>query len=578
MLTDQAENLPDELHRNSVTGGRPITAVRQGMQMDSKNADNIFRTIFEHSRDAILLADSKGKILEVNPACINLFGYKTSEALLNDIKLLDDIFEAREAYGFKKLDCKDDSVKEFEARLIGRNSIKFDAAITCNLISDASEKNASRVVLIKDTLKNNGSALHVERRRNIRLSILRAISITISSSLDLTEILNNTIDSMLEISETDSVRIYLLNAEKRGLDLVAHKGLSGLFTSYDHMKYREIGDGLLGQAAVTGEVMLVDNFLRADDPYVDCFIEEGLQTTAYIPLISKGETGGVMAVSSHSEFKFSNYHVELLSAIGNHIGVAVENANLYDDIKSAYQELKTAQEQVVRTEKLASLGKLSATIAHEINNPLAALLTYIKLMMKLIARGKFNADKMKDISRYLNTMESETSRCGEIVKNLLAFSRQSKITIEPQDIEDIIDKTLMLIEHDLDMKEIRFVKKIEPDLPQIQCDFKQIQQTFLNLMSNASEAMSKGGILTVAAARSKKKGFVDVDVSDTGCGILKKDLPEIFEPFFTTKEEGQGVGLGLSVVFGIIARHKGTIKVESKQGKGSIFKMRLPVS
>jgi signal transduction histidine kinase len=270
--------------------------------------------------------------------------------------------------------------------------------------------------------------------------------------------------------------------------------------------------------------------------------------------------------------------VELLSAIGNHIGVAVENANLYDDIKSAYQELKTAQEQVVRTEKLASLGKLSATIAHEINNPLAALLTYIKLMMKLIARGKFNADKMKDISRYLNTMESETSRCGEIVKNLLAFSRQSKITIEPQDIEDIIDKTLMLIEHDLDMKEIRFVKKIEPDLPQIQCDFKQIQQTFLNLMSNASEAMSKGGILTVAAARSKKKGFVDVDVSDTGCGILKKDLPEIFEPFFTTKEEGQGVGLGLSVVFGIIARHKGTIKVESKQGKGSIFKMRLPVS
>ncbi len=546
--------------------------------MDTKNADNIFRTIFEHSRDAILLADPKGKILEVNPACINLFGYNTSKALLNDIKFLDDIFEARKAYCFEKLDSENNSIKDVEAQLIARNSRTFNAALTCNLISDASEKNVGHVVLIKDTFKKNESAQHVERRRNIRLGIIRAVSNTVSSSLDLTEILDNTIDKMLEISEPDSVRIYLMNPEKKGLHLVAHKGLSGLFISYEYMKYRELGDGLLGQAAVTGEVMLVDNFLRANDPYVERFIEEGLQTTAYIPLVSKGETVGVMAISSHSEYKFSNYHVELLSAIGNHIGVAVENVNLYEDLMSAYQELKTAQEQVVRTEKLASLGKLSATIAHEINNPLAAVLTYIKLMMKLIDRGKFKADKLEDISRYLNTMESETSRCGEIVKNLLAFSRQSKITIEPQNIEDIIDKTLMLIEHDLEMKEIRLVKKIEQDLPQIQCDFKQIQQAFLNLMGNASEAMSKGGILTVAVARSKKKGFVDVDISDTGCGILKKDLPEIFEPFFTTKEEGQGVGLGLSVVFGIITRHKGTIKVESKQGKGTVFKIRLPVS
>ncbi len=543
----------------------------------AKSNDN-FRFIFDHSRDAILLADLKGNILEVNPACIIMFGYNTSEALLNDIKSLDDIFEAQEAYGFKDLDCKDISIKEFEARLVGRNGVNFDGAITCKLITDASEKNASRVVLIKDSLKKNGKALHTERRKNIRLGILRAVSITISSSLDLKEILDNTIDKMLEISETDSVRVYLLNAEKNGLHLAAHKGLSGLFTSYDYMRYREVGDGLLGQAAIKGEVILVDNFLRAEDPYVDCFIEEGLQTTAYIPLVSKGKTVGVMAVSSHSEFKIANYHVELLSAIGNHIGMAVENANLYEDLMSAYHELKTAQEQVVRTEKLASLGKLSATIAHEINNPLAAVLTYIKLMMKLIDRGKFKVDKMKDISRYLNTMESETSRCGEIVKNLLAFSRQSRITIEPQNLEDIINKTLMLIEHDLEMKEIGLVKKIEPDLPQIQCDFKQIQQAFLNLMGNASEAMSKDGILTVAAAHSKKNGFVDVDISDTGCGIVKKDLEKIFEPFFTTKEEGQGVGLGLSVVFGIITRHNGTIKVESKPGKGSVFKIRLPIS
>jgi two-component system NtrC family sensor kinase len=277
-------------------------------------------------------------------------------------------------------------------------------------------------------------------------------------------------------------------------------------------------------------------------------------------------------------FKFSDYHVELLTSIGNQIGVAVENANLYEDLKSAYQELKSAQEQVIRNEKLASLGKLSATIAHEINNPLAAVLTYIRLMMKLGERGKFVSEKMEDITRYLNIMESETARCGEIVKNLLAFSRRSKISIEPQNIVDIIDKTLMLIEHELEIKEIRLEKNIEPDLPLIQCDFKQIQQAFLDLMVNASEAMTKGGTLTVKAARSRKKGFVDVDIADTGCGIAEENRQKIFEPFFTTKEESQGVGLGLSVVFGIITRHKGSIKVESQLGKGSVFKIRLPVS
>ncbi len=546
--------------------------------MNLKNSGDIFRSIFEHSLDAILLTDSKGKILEVNPACINMFGYSTSEALLDEIQFLDNIFEARKAYCFEKLDSKNNSIKDIEARLIDRNNDKFDAALTCNLISDASEKNVSRVVLIRDISKKNGTTQRVERRKNIRLGILRAVSNTVSSSLDLAEILDNTIDRMLEIPEPDSMRIYLVDEEKTGLDLVAHKGFSSPFTSHNYMKYRKIGDGLLGKTAVTGEVVLVDNLLRENDPYADCFIEEGLQTSAYIPLVSKGETVGVMAISSHTEYKFSNYHIGLLSAIGNHIGVAVENVHLYNEAKHAYQELKEAQEQVIRAEKLASLGKLSATIAHEINNPLAAILTYIKLMMKLIDRDKFNADKIENISRYLDTMESETSRCGEIVKNLLAFSRQSKITIEPHNIEDIIDKTLMLIMHDLGMKEIRLVKKIEPDLPHVQCDFKQIQQAFLNLMGNASEAMSKGGILTLEVALSKKKGFVDINISDTGCGIQKKDLQEIFEPFFTTKEEGQGVGLGLSVVFGIITRHKGTIKVESKQGKGTVFKIRLPVS
>jgi len=236
-----------------------------------------------------------------------------------------------------------------------------------------------------------------------------------------------------------------------------------------------------------------------------------------------------------------------------------------------------ARQTMVQQEKLASLGKLAATIAHEINNPLATVLTYIRLLIKLISLNRFSPERLEDISRYLATMESETARCGDIVKNLLAFSRQSKTTISSHSIADIIDRALILIAHDLEIKEIQLKKSIEPNMPKVLCDFNQIQQVLLGLMYNASEALQKGGTLTVTANRSvAAEGFLEVVISDTGCGIAGEDMENIFEPFFTTKEEGKGVGLGLAVAYGIITRHNGTIAVESELDKGSTFKVRLP--
>jgi signal transduction histidine kinase len=410
-----------------------------------------------------------------------------------------------------------------------------------------------------------------------RLAALNAVSKTVSTSLNLGEILSSTIDKILEADEPDSVRIYLLDDRKKVLNLVAHKGLSADFINKSIVRSCKSGHGLLGQTAVDGETKVIDNTLQSTIPNVDLLTEEGLQTTAYIPLLTRGATMGVMCVSSHAPYKFSTEFVEFLTAIGNHMGVAVDNFHMYKIIKEAYQDLKEAQEQVVWTEKLASLGKLAATIAHEINNPLAGVLNYIRLMIKILARNRVSHEKLEDIARYLKLVESEIARCGEIVKDLLAFSRRTKIAIESNRIEDIIDKTLNLISHDLEMKEIQLQKSIELNLPKVQCDFKQIQQVFLNLVYNASEAMANGGTLTVTANRaSGSKEFLEVVISDTGSGIAKEDMENIFDPFFTTKEEEKGMGLGLSVVYGIIAKHNGTIEVESELGKGSTFKVRLP--
>jgi signal transduction histidine kinase len=173
-------------------------------------------------------------------------------------------------------------------------------------------------------------------------------------------------------------------------------------------------------------------------------------------------------------------------------------------------------------------------------------------------------------------MESETARCGDIVKNLLDFSRQTKPKIEWVDLRELVGLSLTLIGHELKLKSIVLEKKIPAYLPLVLCDAKQIHQVILNLLGNAIEAMPEGGHLTLALSHDEAKNAVLLLIEDSGIGIPAEDLGHIFEPFFTTKEEGKGVGLGLSVVHGIVTKHGGTIEVASRVGRGTRFWVRLP--
>jgi PAS domain S-box-containing protein len=543
-----------------------------------QKSEERYRTIFERSRDAILLTDARGNILEINQAGVEIFGYENKEELRTE-KTAVDLFQDRKSLRrFRKEIFREGFVTEFKTRLVGKGDRVFDAAITSNvMILEVMGKVTGYVMIIRDITETNQYQKKIERR-NTQLAILNTISMTVSSSLNLNELLEGILTKILEIFESDCIRIYLLQKEKGVLELVAHKGLSDAFVRAEHIQSRRTGDGMLGRTAQEPEPKVFNNLSRAGTKYVELLLKEGLKSTAYIPLISRGESTGVMAVSSVTPFRYSSDSVTFLSAVGNQIGIALNNAHLYENLKKAYEDLKEAQDQVVRTEKLASLGKLAATIAHEINNPLAAVLNYIRLMGKLVERNRFTPERLEDISRYLATMESETARSGEIVKNLLAFSRQSKMTMANQNIREIIDKTLTLISHDLELKNIRVLKNLEDDLPPVFCDFRQIQQVLLNLMSNASEAMEGGGTLTLEVRNQKKEECLEIRVCDTGCGIPDSILENIFEPFFTTKEEGKGVGLGLSVVYGIISRHEGSIEVISELGKGTVFRVLLPLA
>jgi two-component system NtrC family sensor kinase len=240
------------------------------------------------------------------------------------------------------------------------------------------------------------------------------------------------------------------------------------------------------------------------------------------------------------------------------------------------EALEKAQYQLIKSEKLASLGKLAAVVANEINNPLAGILTYIKLLLKITGKEPFPVSRAEEMKNYLSVMDTEMNRVTNIVKDLLTFARRSKPRIEKVNVNSIVEQSLSLLENKIKLQNVDLQTQLDETLPLVPCDFSQIQQVLMNLIINGTEAMSNGGALNIKTNHKPDNEFVEIEVADTGAGIPDEHLSKIFDPFFSTKEAGKGVGLGLSIVYGIVNEHKGSIDVKSAKGKGTTFTIKLP--
>ena len=245
-------------------------------------------------------------------------------------------------------------------------------------------------------------------------------------------------------------------------------------------------------------------------------------------------------------------------------------------VEQKTRELKRAHEHALHTEKMASIGKMAAVLAHEINNPLSGILTYAKLLRKWIDSEDSGKSRHKDIDDSLDLIASESRRCGDLVKNLLTFSRTTPINLQPTNLNQVIERALRLIQHQLDLAAIQVQPELDLELPLVTCDGAQVEQVLLALMMNALDAMPQGGNLWVSSNLNRKDGCVQITVRDDGCGISPDILPRLFEPFLTTKETGRGVGLGLAISRSILERHNGTIEVQSEVGRGTTFTVTLP--
>ena len=239
-------------------------------------------------------------------------------------------------------------------------------------------------------------------------------------------------------------------------------------------------------------------------------------------------------------------------------------------------ELERAYHRLVQSEKMASLGKLAAVVAHEINNPLAGILTYSKLVSRLVDKGLEDERRRAEAKSDLQQIEGESKRCGAIVKNLLTFARQAPLVPQENDLGGIVKRCLLLVGHQCELQQVEVESQVDHKMPSIYCDAAQIQQVLLALLMNAVEAMPHGGRLKVETAFNAERREAQIVVNDDGMGIPEEVLPHIFEPFFTTKAEGKGVGLGLAVALGIVQQHGGNIAVSSTLQKGTTFRVTLP--
>jgi two-component system NtrC family sensor kinase len=298
--------------------------------------------------------------------------------------------------------------------------------------------------------------------------------------------------------------------------------------------------------------------------------------------LAAGHLGHQIRVESHDEL---GELAASFNAMSQQLAAAREETTqwartLEQRVEQKTVELRRAHEQVLQTEKMASVGKLAAVVAHEINNPLAGILTYAKLLKKWLGNAAAThqeSARREEIRSSLDLIESESRRCGEIVRNLLMFSRAAPIELVRASVNDIVEHCLRLVQHQLTLANIELEKELAGDLPPVCCDAAQIEQVVLALVMNSIEAMPRGGILRLRTRGLPENDAVRLEVQDDGVGIPPEIQAQIFEPFFTTKEGGHGVGLGLAVSRGIIERHGGRIEVASEVGPGTTFTITLPL-
>lgn len=425
----------------------------------------------------------------------------------------------------------------------------------------------------------------MDRREMSQLRMLVKSGMILSAKLSLEDVLQRIANMACKLT----------NARYAALGVLDGKGgLSRFITAgVDEATRQAIGPPPVGKgilAVLMREVKPLRLRNLTEDPRAHGFPPHHPPMKSFlgVPVVSKGKVlGNLYVTEKQGADEFSEEDETLAMTLAAQAAIALENASLYEELRRSYDELKQSQQLLVRQEKLASLGRLAAGLAHELNNPLSSVAGFAEALQRRVEAEEIaDPSALAEVGQYVTMIQSEVVRAAAIVRRLLDFARQREPTFSLVDVYDAVLNAVSFVERQASLENQQIVVVPFPDGSVVQADAQMLQQVFLNLLTNALDAIESSGEIRIYAHHRREviepaleQEWLDVFVSDTGSGISPENLSRVFDPFFTTKEMDKGTGLGLAISQSIVEQHQGSIEVRSKGiGKGTVVIVSLPLA
>ncbi|HKW19090.1 MAG TPA: PAS domain S-box protein [Terriglobales bacterium] len=533
---------------------------------ERRAAEQKYRSLFEQLQEGAFVTTISGKLLECNDAFVHMLGYGSRDELLG--RNVDSEFYAspEQRSSLRREIEGNNFVRNFEVNLKRKDGTLLTALESSFATRDADGKvDGYQGFLLDITEKKN--AEDEIRRRNRELNALNAMAVIATQSFDLDEILNLTLRQVISVLSAEHGSVYLAESPNQ----FRRRANWGQRVS-DRKKLMEanfpegLGDLVMRSRA---EVLTAEYLPHLPKPVSDFVHSNDPGPSIWVVLWGKDAPLGLMGISRGQNQGYTTDDENLLVAIGRQLSTTVEKVRLYEETCKAYDDLRCAQEQLLQSEKMSAIGQLIAGVAHELNNPLTAILGYAQLL-------ETEALESRPLE-YASKIFKQAQRTHRVVQNLLSFARQRKPEKQEFDVVKVLEEALLLRDYDMKVGTIKLEREIAEGVPAVCGDPHQFEQVFLNIINNAVDAMmeeKKDGERKLKVRVRSESSSVIIEIQDSGPGI--KEPHRIFEPFYTTKSVGKGTGLGLSICYGIVKEHGGEISARNAEGGGAIVEMKLP--
>ncbi|HEY6306767.1 MAG TPA: PAS domain S-box protein [Candidatus Angelobacter sp.] len=534
---------------------------------EAKAAEERYASLFNHMHEGVFISAPEGHILDCNEAFVQMLGYANKEEILRLDVAVSLYVDPEHRKVFLNEMSRQGYVRNFEVLLRRKDGRKINV-IESSFATRGPSGNIERyqgVVLDVTEMKRAEDEI---RRRNRELYVLNNIAVTFNQSFDLDEILQLVLLQVVELLSADTAAVYLFEDDTNTISKKAAYGhRSSWVMENDRFSLpAEFVDTIKSEHA---EIIDQEHLARLPEILKKIVELEGMRSWMWVMLWRKDKVLGALAASSRLACKFTPSQESVMIAVGRQLATTIEKIQLYHETRKAYEDLRRTQEQLLQSEKMSAVGQLISGVAHELNNPLTAILGYTQLL---------ETEKLEPrIQDFIEKLHKQARRTQKIVQNLLSFARQHKPRRIHVDLRSVMEDTIALRDYDLKVNNIAVERNFEPVLPSVVADPHQLEQVYLNIINNAADAMldgARGGRLRIRIYQ--KNGHVVSEFHDSGPGIT--DAKHVFDPFYTTKGVGKGTGLGLSICYGIVKEHGGEISARNHPQGGAMLEVRLPAA